>query len=69
VDNKALSVVAVRVNDCLPAGINGGDTAPTPTGFTQNVSDDFPLPTRQLLLFRSTDGNKGPKRGAVPKFI
>jgi hypothetical protein len=43
--NKAISVVAVRVSnpDRLPVGINGRDTAPTPTGFAEIVSDDFPL--------------------------
>ena len=29
--------------DRLPAGINGGDTAPTPTGFAEIVSDYFPV--------------------------
>jgi hypothetical protein len=27
----------------LPARIHGGDTAPTPTGFAEIVSDDFPV--------------------------
>jgi hypothetical protein len=43
--NVTLSVIAVRVNnpDRLTVGINGCDTAPTPTGFAEIVSDDFPV--------------------------
>jgi hypothetical protein len=39
-----LSVVAMCVNnpDCLPLRINRCDAAPTPTGFAEIVSDDFP---------------------------
>jgi len=42
--NKALSVAAMRVSneDRSPFGIHGGDAAPTPTGFAELVSDDFP---------------------------
>jgi hypothetical protein len=42
--NEALSVVAMRVNNPhrSPFGINGGNTAPTPTGCAEIVSDDFP---------------------------
>jgi hypothetical protein len=45
VDNKPLSVIAVRVGnpDCSPARIYGWDTAQTPLGFTQIVSNDFPI--------------------------
>jgi len=42
--NETLSVVSVRVNnpDRSPLTINGRDAAPTPTGFAEIVSDDFP---------------------------
>ena len=45
VHNETLSVVAMRVNDPdrLPVGINCGDAAPTPSGFAEIVSDDFPI--------------------------
>jgi hypothetical protein len=49
--NETLSVVAVRVSneDRLPARIHGCNAAPTPTGFAQIVSDDFPvLYTRRI---------------------
>jgi hypothetical protein len=29
--------------DCSPVGINRCDTAQTPTGFTENVRDYFPV--------------------------
>ncbi|SRR6266481_6833247 len=35
----------------------------------RRLSATFPLLARQLLLFRSTNGNKGPRRDAVPKLI
>ncbi|PYJ28202.1 MAG: hypothetical protein DME89_06930 [Verrucomicrobia bacterium] len=42
--NVTLSVVAMRVSNpnCSSFGINGRDTAPTPTGFAKSVCDDFP---------------------------
>jgi hypothetical protein len=42
--NETLFVVAMRISnpDCSPAGIHGCDTAPTPAGFAEIVSDDFP---------------------------
>jgi len=42
--NKALPVVAMCVNnpDCSPARVRSCDTASTPTGFAEIVSDDFP---------------------------
>jgi hypothetical protein len=42
--NETLSVTAMRVSneDRSPFGIHGGDAAPTPTGFAELVSDDFP---------------------------
>jgi hypothetical protein len=33
------------------------------------LSAMIPLLTRKLLLLRSTNGNKEPKRDAVPKFV
>jgi hypothetical protein len=43
--NEPLSVTAMCVNnpDCSPVGINRCDTAPTPSGFAEIVSDDFPV--------------------------
>ena len=43
-DDESLSVVAVCISneDRLSVGINPCDAAPTPTGFTEIVSDDFP---------------------------
>ena len=41
--NEALTV-AMRVNeDRSPAGIHSCGAAPTPTGFAEIVSDDFPV--------------------------
>jgi hypothetical protein len=44
-DDKALTVAAMCVcnPDRSPVGINRGDAAPTPTGFAEIVSDDFPV--------------------------
>jgi hypothetical protein len=46
VHNETLSIVAVRVNnpDRSPLTVNGRNRAPTPSGFAQIVSDDFPVP-------------------------
>jgi hypothetical protein len=43
--NESLSVIAMRVcnEDCSPARIHGCNTAPTPPGFAEFVSDDFPV--------------------------
>ena len=43
--NETLSIVAMRVcnPDRSPVGINRLDTTPTPAGFAEIVSDDFPL--------------------------
>ena len=43
--NETRSVVAmsVRDEDCSPIGIQSCNTAPTPTGFAEIVSDDFPV--------------------------
>ena len=42
---EPLSVVTVRVNnpDRSPRRIDGCDPAPTPSGFAEIVSDDFPI--------------------------
>src|SRR6516162_9088193 len=36
--------------DCLPLGIDRCDATPTPTGFAQIISDNFPLHHLELLL-------------------
>jgi hypothetical protein len=43
--NETLSIVAMRVSneDRSPARIHGCHATPTPTGFAEIVSDDFPL--------------------------
>jgi hypothetical protein len=43
-DDESLSIVAVCISneDRLSVGINRCDAAPTPTGFAEIVSDDFP---------------------------
>ena len=43
-DDEPLSVVAESISneDRLSVGINRCDAAPTPTGFAEIVSDDFP---------------------------
>jgi hypothetical protein len=42
--NEALTVAAMRVNnpDRSPVAVDGCDTAPTPSGFAEIVSDDSP---------------------------
>ena len=49
VHNETLSVVAMCVcnKDSPPVGIGSCYTAPTPTGFAQIVSDDFPILQRE----------------------
>ena len=44
-DDETLSIVAMCVcnPDRSPVGIHCGRTAPTPTGFADIVSDDFPI--------------------------
>jgi len=41
-------MIAVCINDpdSSPFGIHGRDTAQTPAGFAETVSDDFPVPRR-----------------------
>jgi hypothetical protein len=45
VHNETFSIVAVRVSneDRSPRRIDRCNTAPTPTGFAEIVSDDFPV--------------------------
>ena len=45
VHNEALTVAAMCVSDKyrLPVAIHSCDTAPTPTGFAEIVSDGFPI--------------------------
>jgi hypothetical protein len=45
VHNETLSVVAMRVSnpDRSPLAIHGSNAAPTPTGFAEIVTDDFPV--------------------------
>jgi hypothetical protein len=56
VHKEAFSVIAVRIGDedCLPAMIHGCNTAPTPTGFAEIVSDDFPVLHSAFLARRSS---------------
>ncbi len=56
--NVTLSVVAMRVcnPDCSPLTINGQNAAPTPTGFAEIVSDDFPVLHANLGMFDVTTG-------------
>ena len=44
-DNVTLPVVAMRVGnpDCAAFTIKDGHTAPTPSGFAEIISDDFPV--------------------------
>jgi hypothetical protein len=53
--NEPLSVAGMCVSnpDGSPFGIHGCDTAPTPTGFAQIASDDFPI-----LHSRQFTGNR-----------
>jgi hypothetical protein len=58
--DKPLSVVPMCVNNPVrsPLGINRRDTAPTPSGFAEIVSDDFlhtftRFATKRLSRFRS----------------
>jgi len=53
--NETLSVAAMRIcnPDCLPLGIYGGNTAPTPTAFAEVVGDDFPVIFRWRAVAQS----------------
>jgi hypothetical protein len=50
--NERPSIVTVRVcnPDCPPLTIDGRNAAPTPTGFAEIVSDDFPVLQCQRCL-------------------
>jgi hypothetical protein len=50
--NETLSVIAMCVcnPDCSPVGINRCDAAPTPTGFAEIVSNDFPILHARRIL-------------------
>jgi hypothetical protein len=64
VHNVTLSV-AMRVSneDCSPARVHGCDAAPTPTGFAEIVSDDFPVfHANHCVDF----GLRKAKRNAIP---
>jgi hypothetical protein len=43
--NETLTVATMRVRnpDCSPVEVHGCNAAPTPTGFAEMVSDDFPV--------------------------
>jgi hypothetical protein len=45
VRNKTLPAAVMRVGNpgCSPVTIHGENRAPTPTGFAEIVSDDFPV--------------------------
>jgi hypothetical protein len=64
VHHETLSVVAVRVSneDRSPVGVHSCDAAPTPTGFVQIGSDDFPIfhvwRMVALLLYARHDRNR-----------
>jgi hypothetical protein len=57
--------------DRLPARIHGWDTARTPTGFAEIVSDDFPALRRkaEFCLFCSLHGNDKVIRTRAITFI
>jgi hypothetical protein len=53
VHNETLSIIAMRVsnpNDS-PVATHRCDTASTPTGFAEIVSDDFPIPHSIASIF------------------
>jgi hypothetical protein len=52
VHNETLPVIAVCINnpDRSPLRINRRNPAPTPSGFVEIVSDDFPVLHRRLRL-------------------
>src|SRR5436190_23854352 len=53
--NETLSVVAICVSnpDPSPVVINRCDTTPTPTGFAEFVSDDFPVAFQRCFSWQS----------------
>jgi hypothetical protein len=57
VHNEALTVAAMCVSheDRSPFAIHSCDTAPTPTGFAEIVSDDFPVLQAITSLLNDVD--------------
>ena len=51
--NERLSVITVCIDnpDCAAPAIQHGHAAPTPSGFAEIVSDDFPVADRALSPF------------------
>jgi hypothetical protein len=51
--NETFSVVSMRVNipDCSPVRVDSGDTSPTPSGFAEIVSNNFPVLHRQAAFY------------------
>ena len=73
--NETLSVAAMRVSDkdCSPFAIHSCDAAPTPSGFAEIVSDDFPIRQRSWILFfycpNSNDKIRTARRSCTPIFL
>ena len=65
-DDESLSVVAVCISneDRLSVGINRCDAAPTPTGFAEIVSDDFPELHVDRILVSTQQSQNDMKGGA-----
>jgi hypothetical protein len=63
------SVAAVRVSDPdrLSVGINRCDAAPTPTGFAEIVSDDFPELHVDRILVSTQQSQNDMKGGAMTR--
>jgi hypothetical protein len=59
--DETLSVIVMRVNnpDCSPFAIYRRNTAPTPTGFAEIVSDDSRYFTRRIMAFLLLQGGAG----------
>jgi len=72
-NDESLSVVAVCISneDRLSVGINRCDAAPTPTGFAEIVSDDFPElhVDRIVPLLVSTQQSQNDIKGRNARFI
>jgi len=70
--NETLSVAAMCVSneDRLPIRIHGWDAAPTPTGFAEFFSDEFPVihAARPVPIFASVQVASLAPAGAVDEF-
>ena len=70
---KRFSVAAMRVSnpDCSSLEIHSYDTTPTPSGFAQFFSDDFPVSFHAtgILALLLSKRHKEPNGDGVPKFI